>query len=69
VGGPGEPLLTTVGGYAPVLALPSSAADLATITGTQNDLSVLSATPYSSGPVVPQFLALDWEHGALHLGI
>ncbi len=45
-GGPGEPLLTTVGGYAPVLQLPSSAADLATITGTQNDLSILSATPY-----------------------
>ncbi len=54
-GGPGEPLLTTVGGYAPVLQLPSSAADLATITGTQNDLSILSPTPFSSGPSVPQF--------------
>lgn len=54
-GGPGEPLLTTVGGYAPVLQLPSSAADLATITGTTNDLSVLSATPYSSGSAIPQF--------------
>jgi hypothetical protein len=54
-GGPGEPLLTTVGGYSPVLQLPSSAADLATITGTQSDLSILSATPFSTGPVVPQF--------------
>jgi outer membrane protein TolC len=54
-GGPGEPLLTTVGGYAPVLQLPSSAADLATITGTQSDLSILSPTPFSSGPNVPQF--------------
>jgi outer membrane protein len=54
-GGPGEPLLTTVGGYTPVLQLPSSAADLATITGTQSDLSILSPTPLSSGPTVPQF--------------
>ena len=54
-GGPGEPLLTTVGGYTPVLQLPSSAADLATITGTQSDLSILSPTPLSSGPIVPQF--------------
>lgn len=54
-GGPGEPLLTTVGGYTPVLQLPSSAADLATITGTQSDLSIVSATPLSSGPAVPQF--------------
>jgi outer membrane protein len=54
-GGPGEPLLTTVGGYTPVLQLPSSAADLATITGTQSDLSILSPTPLSSGPIIPQF--------------
>lgn len=54
-GGPGEPLLTTVGGYSPVLQLPSSAADLATITGTQTDLSILSPTPLSSGSAVPQF--------------
>jgi outer membrane protein len=54
-GGPGEPLLTSVGGYTPVLQLPSSAADLATITGTQSDLSILSPTPFSSGPIVPQF--------------
>jgi outer membrane protein len=55
VGGPGEPLLTTVGGYSPVLQLPSSAADLATITQTQTDLSVLSATPLSTGPPIPQY--------------
>lgn len=54
-GGPGEPLLTAVGGYTPVLQLPSSAADLATITGTQTDLSILSPTPYSSGSAIPQF--------------
>jgi outer membrane protein len=55
VGGPGEPLLTTVGGYSPVLQLPSSAADLATITETQTDLSVLSATPLPAGSPIPLF--------------
>jgi outer membrane protein TolC len=54
VGGPGEPLLTTVGGYSPVLQLPSSSANLATITETQNDPSVLASTPLSSGPAIPQ---------------
>jgi len=55
VGGPGEPLLTTVGGYSPVLQLPSSSANLATITGTQSDPSVLASTPLSSGSAIPQF--------------
>lgn len=55
VGGPGEPLLATVGGYSPVLQLPSSAADLATITGTQSDLSVIDPTSLSSGTAIPQF--------------
>jgi outer membrane protein len=54
-GGPGEPLVTTVGGYSPVLQLPSSAADLATITETQTDLSVLSPTPLSPGSPIPQY--------------
>ena len=54
-GGAGEPLLTTVGGYSPVIQLPSSAANLATITGTASDLSVTgSSAPASStnGPIV-----------------
>jgi outer membrane protein len=55
VGGPGEPLLTTVGGYSPVLQLPSSAADLATITETQTDLSVLGPTPLSPGSPIPLY--------------
>jgi outer membrane protein len=68
-GGPGEPLLTTVGGYSPVIQLPSSAANLATITSTATDLSVTGSTAPSSstngpltsalglsnGPTVPQF--------------
>ena len=55
VGGPGEPLLTTVGGYSPVLQLPSSAADLATITGTQRDLSVIDPATLSPGTAIPKF--------------
>jgi len=54
-GGAGEPLLTTVGGYSPVIQLPSSAANLATITGTASDLSVTgsSAPAFSTnGPIV-----------------
>jgi outer membrane protein TolC len=54
-GGPGEPLLTTVGGYSPVLQLPSSAADLATITETQSDLTVLNPLNLSPGSSIPQF--------------
>lgn len=68
-GGPGEPLLTTVGGYSPVIQLPSSAASLATITSTTTDLSVTGSTApasstngpivstlgLSNGPAVPQF--------------
>jgi outer membrane protein len=68
-GGPGEPLLTTVGGYSPVIQLPSSAANLATITSTSSDLSVTGSTApasstngpitstlgLSNGPTVPQF--------------
>lgn len=54
-GGPGEPLLTAVGGYSPTLQPPSSAASLATITGTQSDLSILGTTPYSQGTPIPQF--------------
>lgn len=54
-GGPGEPLLTTVGGYSPVLQLPSSAADLATITETHSSLSLLDITSLSPGSAIPQF--------------
>jgi len=54
-GGPGEPLLTTVGGYSPVLQLPSSAGSLATISPTSEDLSITGGTALSSGPAVPQF--------------
>jgi outer membrane protein len=54
-GGPGEPIVTTVAGYSPVIQLPSSAADLATITGSSTDLSVLGPTALSDGPPIPQF--------------
>ncbi|WP_263411437.1 TolC family protein [Terriglobus tenax] len=54
-GGPGAPLLTAIGGYSPVLQLPSSAADLATTTQSSSDLSILGQSPFSSGPALPQF--------------
>jgi outer membrane protein len=54
-GGPGEAVVTTVGGYSPLIQLPSSAADLATITGTSSDLSVLSPTAFSNGTAIPTF--------------
>ena len=55
VGGPGSPLLTTVGGGAPATVLPSSFGDLAAITATSSDLSVTGTLPLSSGTPVPQF--------------
>src|SRR5947209_20144273 len=44
VGGPGAPLITTVGGSAPSTSLPSNSADLATITEQASDLSIQSGT-------------------------
>jgi len=55
VGGPGEPLLTTVGGYSPTISLPSSAANLAQITATQTDTSILGGNTFSNGSPIPQF--------------
>jgi outer membrane protein len=55
VGGPGEPLLTTVGGYSPIISLPSSAANLAQITATQSETSILGGNAFSSGSPIPQF--------------
>jgi outer membrane protein len=62
-GGPGEPLLTTVGGYSPVIQLPSSAANLATITSTSADLSVTGSTAPSSSTNGPLTSALGLSNG------
>ncbi|MBV8818120.1 MAG: TolC family protein, partial [Acidobacteriaceae bacterium] len=55
VGGPGAPLLSTVGGTSPVSNVPSNFADLATITEQTVDLSVLGSTPLSNGVLPPSF--------------
>jgi len=55
VGGPGSPLITTVGGTTPATVLPSSFGDLAAITATSSDLSVTGSLPLSTGSPVPQF--------------
>lgn len=55
VGGPGSPLLTTVGGNAPATVLPSSFGDLAAITATGADLSITGTPPLSTGSPIPQF--------------
>src|SRR5271165_3053057 len=55
VGGPGSPLITTVGGSTPATVLPSSFADLAAITPTTTDLNISGTLPLSSGSPIPQF--------------
>ena len=55
VGGPGSPLLTTVGGVTPITSISSNSADLAPIQGQQVTLSVLGNTPVSVGSRIPQF--------------
>lgn len=55
VGGPGSPLLTTIGGVSPVASIPSNSSDLAPIQTTDTNLSVLDATSLSAGSRIPQF--------------
>lgn len=55
VGGPGSPLLTTVGGVTPITSLSPNSADLAPIQGQQVSLSILSTTPLSGGSRIPQY--------------
>ena len=55
VGGPGSPLLTTVGGAAPATQVNANSADFAVITEAQNNLSVQSTIPVATGPAVPIF--------------
>ena len=55
VGGPGSPLLTTVGGAAPATQISANAADLAVITESQTDLLITSTIPPSTGTVIPAF--------------
>ena len=55
VGGPGSPLLTTVGGTTPATVVPSNFADIATITEATNDVSVTGTFPLATGPALPAY--------------
>jgi len=55
IGGPGSPLLTTVGGVTPITSISPNSADLAPIQGQVVTLSVLGSTPLSIGSRIPQF--------------
>jgi outer membrane protein len=55
VGGPGSPLLTTVGGTTPITNTPVNAADLAPVTATDTLLGVSGTIPFSAGTPIPQF--------------
>lgn len=67
VGGPGAPLLTTVGGASPASNVPTNSADLASITEINTDLSIQGTNPLSAGSPVPSFDpaivgVLNWQH-------
>jgi outer membrane protein len=67
VGGPASPLVTTLGGSAPLTQLPGTLTDLAAITEQETNLSVQGPTPLSNGPPVPHFdpslvSQFNWGH-------
>jgi outer membrane protein TolC len=55
IGGPGSPLLTTVGGTSPITTVASNSADLAPLLETTTSLLVNGAFPYATGTPIPQF--------------
>jgi outer membrane protein TolC len=55
VGGPGGPLLTTLGSSNTIGQLNANTADLAVINQQQTNLSVQSTIPYSEGSPIPVF--------------
>ncbi len=70
VGGPGAPLLSTVGGSSPVSNVPSNSADLATITEQTTDLSILGSSALSNGSKIPSFDpaivgSLNWQRQSI----
>ena len=55
VGGPGGPLLTTLGSSNTIGQLNANSADLAVINQQQTNLSVQSTIPYSDGSPIPAY--------------
>lgn len=67
IGGPGAPLVTTVGATTGSTSTISNTADLSTITEQATDLSIQSVTPFATGPAPPAYdpaIAglLNWAH-------
>jgi outer membrane protein TolC len=67
VGGPGGPLLTTLGASASLSQVSAASADLAVINQQETNLSVQSPLPYSSGSPIPAYdpfldLAINANH-------
>jgi outer membrane protein TolC len=55
VGGPGAPLLTTVGSYNPAGSVSPNIGELAGIAAQETNLSILGASASSAGPRLPLF--------------
>jgi outer membrane protein len=55
VGGPGAPLLTTVGGYNPTASVSPNIGELGGISAQERTLSVLGTSSPSAGPRLPAF--------------
>ena len=67
VGGPGGPLLTTVGAFNPAGSVSPNLGELAGLAAQESTLSVLGSTPLSSGPAVPlldplAFTGISYTH-------
>jgi len=67
VGGPGAPLLTSVGGYTPSGSISPNLGELGGIAQVETNLSVVGASSISAGPPLPVFEPtltgrLDWNH-------
>ncbi len=66
-GGPGGPLLTTLGGSSPATSLTSNTTNTSVINGQPVALTVLGTIPASNGPSIPQYdpaltANLSWSH-------
>jgi outer membrane protein len=66
-GGPGGPLLTTLGGLSPATALTSNTSLTSVVTGQPVAVTVLGTIPASNGTNIPQFdpaltANLSWSH-------
>jgi outer membrane protein len=72
VGGPGAPLLTTVGGYNPSASVSTNIGELGGISAQERTLSILGTSSPSAGPRLPAFdpsvaAGLNWGRSSTPL--